>query len=161
MTSCLHHYTCYFITTHTRSQPIIYTVVWWRLEPGILKYWSAWFFVETSHSHQHSHLRTASELLRHLLDVWKKRSSELGYCTTQTPLPTLNQQHSTALQYIQHFLSSLCQLKRAPSVLQPPSPSRCTGQLWLWVLALTHQPAQGKQHITKHKGEVTSSDCGS
>lgn len=104
------------------------------------------------HSHQHSHLHTASELLRHLLEVWKKRSSELSYCTTQTPLPTLNQQHSTALQYIQHFLSSLCQLKRASSVLQPPSPSRCTGQLWLWVLALTHQLAQGKQHTHKTQG---------
>lgn len=49
-------------------------------------------------------------------------------------------------------ISSSCQCKRAPSSLQPPPPSRCTGQLWLWALALTHQLAQGKQHAHKTQG---------
>lgn len=71
-------------------------VTWWRFELASLSYFSGWFFfVGSSHSQQHSRQHTASELLFHLLDIWRKRSDKSNYCTTQTALPTLNPQHSS------------------------------------------------------------------
>lgn len=91
--------------------------------------------------------------------MWKKRSGELSHCTTQTALPTLNQQHSSPVHPAFPLLFLAVQEETLSAAA--PTPCRCTGQLWLWRLALTHWLAQGKQHMHKTQGAVTSSDCGS
>lgn len=97
--------------------------------------------------HSNTHTNTQQVNFLHLLDMWKKRSGELSHYTTQTALPTLNQQHSSPVHPVSPLFFLLVQEDSAT-----PTPSRCTGQLWLQRLAQTHQLAQWKQHTAQNTG---------
>lgn len=91
--------------------------------------------------------------------MWKKRSGELSYCTTQTALPTLNQHHSSPvhpafpLLFLPVQEDSYC---CSPHPLQMYRPAVAV-KVGTGTLTGTMETA----HTHKTQGAVTSSDCGS
>lgn len=86
-------------------------------------------------------------------EVWwtkllHNRHPYLLWTNSTAQLPSTSSISSPLLASVRGLLQSCC-----PSPPPPTPPrSRCTGQLWLWALALTHQLAQGKQHTHKTQG---------